>query len=126
MPMKLIHIPLSKTDFDIELNTIYEIAENNGYTNMYINKILNGKLRHKNNNLIYVQPSPETKDKTYRKLAYIGQTSIKIARNFKTHDIQTAFYNKSNLKTFLVNNKIQNVDKMLNSGIYKINCNDCK
>src|SRR5436190_21327776 len=105
MPMKLIHIPLSKTDFDIELNTIYEIAQNNGYTKMYINKILNRKLRHKNKNLINVQPSPETKDKTYRKLAYIGQTSIKIARNLKTHNIQIAFYNKSNLNTFLVNNK---------------------
>ena len=50
---------------------------------------------------------------------------MKIARNLKTHNIQTAFYNKSNLKTFLVNNKIKNMDKMLNSGIYKINCNDC-
>src|SRR5436190_19085577 len=113
MPMKLIHIPLSKTDFDIELNTIYEIAQNNRYTTMYINKILNRKLRHKNHNLIYVQPSPETKNKTYRKLTYIGQTSIKIARNLKTHNIQTAFYNKNNLKMFLVN-KIQNLDKMLN------------
>src|SRR5436190_24006115 len=93
-----------------------------GYTKMYINKILNRKLKHKNNNLIYVQPSPETKDKTYRKLAYIGQTSMKIARNLKTHNIQTAFYNKSNLKTFLVNNKIKNLDTMLNSGIYKIKC----
>src|SRR5436190_23922541 len=100
MPMKLIHIPLSKTDFDIELNTIYEIAQNNGYTKMYINKILNRKLEHKNNNLIYVQPSPKTKDRTYRKLtySYIGQTSMKIARNLKTQNIQTAFYNKSNLK----------------------------
>ena len=122
---RLINIPLSIIDFNSELNTIYHIAKNNGYNKFYINKILNKKQRNKNMKLIYTPSTPKSNDKNYRKLLFTGKISFKISRKLKTYNIQPAFYNKNNIKSLLVINKIQNSNKLLNSGVYKIHCNDC-
>lgn len=64
-------------------------------------------------------------EKTYRKIPFIGSTSFKVANQLKNCDILAAFYNKSTLRNILVNNKIDKKDRLNQSGVYQINCNNC-
>ena len=75
--------------------------------------------------LIYINEAPKINDKACRKLPFIGNTTTTIARHLKDHNIHAAYYSKDTVKSLLVNNKIKRSDKMQNSGVYKIDCNDC-
>ena len=97
----------------------------NGYNKKFINEILHKKLKNKTLNSIYVNEALKTNDKAYRKLPFIGNTTNTIARHLKNHNIHTAYYSKDTVKSLLVNNKKKISDKMQNSCVYKIDCNDC-
>lgn len=120
---RLINIPLTKSNYNEELNIILEIAANNGYAAKTILKLLNRKLKQKTLANIYPPDSPMPKN--WRRLEYIGKTSQRISNIVTKHtDISFAFYNNNTIKKMIFNNKPR-IDRLSKSGVYKINCNDC-
>lgn len=125
MVNRLINIPLSTSDFDTELNYIYNIAVNNGYERVTIDNILAKKRQEKTMTLIY----PRVKDntpKTFSCLTYIGIHSIKTKKALQkiNNNIQVAFKTNFSLGQHIKNNK-DNIEKKSNSGVYMLTCNDC-
>ena len=121
---RLLNIPMSHEDYMTELNTILKIANNNGYNSSVVYRVLHNKQHRQLIKQFYCGESiPLVKQ--YRKVPFIGPTSIKISNQFKKNDILAAYYNKNNLKNMLVNNKIDKKHIMSCSGVYEIKCNNC-
>ena len=80
---------------------------------LILNQIYNKKLENEDN-------------KQYRRLSYIGNSSLKIGHELKQCNIIPAYYNNYTIKNILVNNKLSLSDPYEHSGIYQIKCTDCK
>ena len=120
---RLINIPLTDINYNIELGIILKIATNNGYADKTILKLLNRKLKRKTLNSIY--PPDLSIPKKWRRLEYIGKTSQRISNIASNYtDINFAFYNNKTIKKLIFNNKPK-IDKLSKSGVYKLNCNNC-
>ena len=120
---RILHIPLSKTNYNSELVKIHSIATNNGYPSSMINRMINKKRRDITLNSIYPIPSENSNNKFY-KLNYVKGISNKIINMLKKYNIRTTCINTNNIGKILTNNK-DKTDKFSKSGIYCINCNEC-
>ncbi|XP_050503867.1 uncharacterized protein LOC126882821 isoform X1 [Diabrotica virgifera virgifera] len=119
---RLTEIPMTKNNFEIELNIIKQIAVNNGYNEQTVNNILNQKLNKKALELVY--PPPQKEPRTFCSLTYTGKITTKIARYIKKKGIIPAFRTNNNLSKYIKNNKSRK-RKQLQSGVYKLTCGDC-
>ena len=123
MIYRLLNVPLSKNDYTEELNTIYQIAKNNGYKTNDIDKILKKQLHRNINNSLY--PSPNIQDKQFFKILYTGQQSYQISNLIsKRMNSLAAFYSSGSLGSQLINSKTK-VEKINKCGVYKLQCSDC-
>jgi hypothetical protein len=121
---RLVNIPLSVSNFNKELDIIKLLASNNGYNVKVIDKLLIRKNKQIGSNLLAPGlKSPRENDK-WVKLRYIDGVSNKISKVIKKNNLKAAFYNKLNLKSFLVRNKDKR-ELLDNSGVYLLNCNSC-
>ena len=121
---RLLHVPLTPTNFNLELNTIKLIATRNGYKPNLIDSILKHHRSKLNYSTIF-KPAPDNLNKSYFRIQYMGKQSLEIANVIKeTTEKTPAFYNKYNLNSLLSNNKTRK-DPLLSSGVYKLNCNSC-
>lgn len=82
------------------------------------------KLRKRNQKLLYYGKDDNKKTSKWRKIPYLGNISIKIARLLEKNDIRPAFYCTKNLGTYIINSK-DKADKNQKNGIYKLKCEEC-
>ena len=135
MVHRLLSIPLSATSFNLELDTIKEIAYNNGYDHNFINKIVSDFRKHFHKKLIkqrVYRPTIslgedfDSENKlVYKKIRYFNNFPKKLYKYLKTINIIPGFYNRFSLRNIFVNNKIDKLPKFSNSGIYNFKCRDC-
>ena len=111
-------------DFNNELNIIYNIALNNGYNILTINKIYN-KINRKIS-ISHLHSLNSGTEKIFKRLPFISnQLTNPIASTLRTSGITPALYNNNNLGSKLINNKLDKIDKLDKSGIYKLTCDNC-
>lgn len=117
---RLFEIPMSPVHFKEELDTIYQIAVNNGYQIKTIKKLYCQILdKHVTKRYLYSTEEPVPR-KQWRSLLYTGNTSYKIKKVMeKNENFNVAFYNSNKLKNVLFNHK-DSIPTMEKSGIYQI------
>lgn len=123
---RLLCIPLSEENYRLELDTIKQIALNNGYDPECIDKLIKKLRRDEITNLAYarVPQNPESP------IFVIPFVSVSLTRSISrivrqlVPEARIVHKNNSSLKSLLVNykDKLTHVHK---SGIYKLECNDC-
>ena len=119
---RLINLPLSKENFEKELNLIKQIAVNNGYDPSLIDSILHKKQYKKCISSIY--PTFPTTNKRFQVLTFIGEPSLDITKLLSKFDLNIAFKTCNNLSNFIKNNKSKLRDDQ-KSGVYKLECGSC-
>jgi hypothetical protein len=122
---RLLSIPLSQKNYNQELNTIYTIAQNNGYTRSYINSLLKKMSRSLILKSLYTPVSTVPDNKNYRRILHIPDVTPRISRHLKSLNITPAYYSINSLRSKIINNKIENINVLEKSGVYKITCGDC-
>ena len=116
---RLLTLKLEDTAKNKELNTIIEIAQNNGYRKDEITRI-HKKLKQKINN-------PNTNEKKEQKwitYTYTGNYIRKITKLFRNTNIKIAYKTNHTLGKLVHERK--NIDPYEQSGIYKLTCQSCQ
>lgn len=116
---RLFNLPLSHTNFTIELNHIRQIAVNNNYPLYFINRLYYKHLSRSLNKKI-ITPSTDLKPK-YHSLTFFNGISYKIQDIFRKLNINIIFKTQSKLKKFVVHTK-DKIPLMDKSGVYRISC----
>ena len=111
---RLEHTPLTKKGYNQELNTIYNIATNNGYTIATVNKILQKTKTQTNKD-------KKSNIDPWATFTYIGKQTYKITNFFKKYGINIALKTKNNVGTILRQN-INTEDQLEKQGVYKLTC----
>ncbi|XP_074034505.1 uncharacterized protein [Leptinotarsa decemlineata] len=118
---RMLKIPLSNGARNKERKIIYQIANENGYTQKTIDKL---EIRIKQN--IQNKDEATPTDKTTQRwtaFTYVGHQTKKLTNIFKPLNINITY--KPNTKiTQKINNYEKEEDKDLN-GVYSIQCSDC-
>ena len=119
---RLFNIPLSSTNFQSELNTIFYLAKTNNYPHNIINNLYN-KIKNK-----YNSPNtallPIITTHTFFQLPYLPHISQKIAtllRNQCPHIYISFSTSHLKLKSVISHLK-DHIDPLLQHGIYRLNC----
>ena len=120
---RLLNFPLSTEDYNRELNTIKQIARNNGYRESLIDNMIKNKNRKILKKQFYHGNHP--KSKNFKLLNYVPRISDNISNKLRKLDCNPISVNKTNLGKLLVNNK-NNITKLHHSGVYRINCQNCE
>lgn len=123
MVHRLVNIPMSKLDYDNELNIIKQIACNNGFEPNLIDKLVHKKRHNKIIREIYPIIN-DNSNKKYKVITYVGKHNNTLAKFFKQEEVNIAYRTKNNLGRYIKNNKDRN-NKENNSGVYKLNCGTC-
>lgn len=121
---RLLNIPLSEDNFKREVNTIKQIAVNNGYNHTCVDRILN-KIRNKRDTALAYNTSSPPNPK-FCSLPYLGPISVKISKILSTNldNLKISYRSTNTLASRLVNSK-QKLSHLCKSGVYKLNCADC-
>jgi hypothetical protein len=119
---RLLHIPLSPSNFNMELTTIFKIATNNGYSPNLIQGILRKKQKAIAIQRISSQ-AVEQADFKWCSLPFLGDISYKISNHLPS-SLRAAFYPPITLSKLLNNGK-DKPERFQKSGIYKLKCNGC-
>ena len=125
MVHRLLDIPLNPVNFVKELNTIYSIAENNGYNIKTINNMLRKVQKKKIMDNLYSPGDHDKPSHTFKKIQYITNLPHKLIKEFKRSSFRPAFYNSLNVRNNLVNNKIDKREPLEETGVYKFECEFC-
>lgn len=122
---RLINVPLSPKNFNIELNTIKQIAVNNGYDTELVNNILKQKIRYQTRGLLFKNHNNHSSNGfNYCSFTYIPKLSSVIKHRLNKFGIIASVSNKRNLHSLIVNNKSK--PELLDyNGVYQVNCKDC-
>ncbi|KAI5646580.1 protein tyrosine kinase domain-containing protein [Phthorimaea operculella] len=122
---RLVKVPMNDGDFRQELDTIKQIARNNGYEDQLIHNILKRKQKREAEKLSYnATPSEPPNQKKWVKIPYIGPPSEKFKRLLNSDGRKTAFYSTNSLKSIICNNK-DKIPMDHQSGIYSLTCDTC-
>lgn len=124
MVYRLINIPMKKTHYEEERNTIKSIAMNNGYKANMIDKIIK-KMQKKPKSVM----KSNTEKEKYICLPYNSVLNKSIRKTFTKSNYKVSYKTKNNsfkIIQNLSNAKNQNSKNIYEkSGIYKIKCSDC-
>lgn len=120
---RLLNFPLSTEDYKEELNTIKQIARNNGYRESIIDNMIKNKKRKILKKQFYHVDHPKAKN--FKVLNYVPKISDNISNKLRKLGCNPISVNKINLGKLLVNNKTK-IPQLNQSGVYKINCKDCE
>ncbi|XP_052746613.1 uncharacterized protein LOC128199716 [Bicyclus anynana] len=119
---RLMSIPLTRDQYNKELNIIYRMAISNGYNPNIVNRIINKKQLVLIRKELYGIPLEKPK-KFKASLTYFGPVSERIAKTLRKHDINVAFRTNNSLKN-ICNGK-DKLEKQHKSGVYKLQCSEC-
>ena len=120
---RLLNIPLSKENFNKELNIIKQMAVNNGYQANMIDTIIHKKQHKKAISLVY--PSSKFKDNSgYKTLTYTGKITQKTAKHLIKRNVKIAYRTNNTLGKLIKNNKTK-TKKENKCGVYKLSCGSC-
>ena len=117
---RLVTLPLTKAGYRKELNTILEIANNNGYEKQPILRMLRKKKESLENRTLFNGATDESKWITVPYNGVISEEIKKTIQEGSNHKV--TFSNKPNLGRILINTKNQRMSTLDCSGIYQINC----
>lgn len=119
---RLFSIPLNYDSFILELKTILQVAQVNGFPMDLVRKVFYRKI-YKINNLSPHHSAllSSNNDFKYFSLPYLGSISLKFKNILSSNNCKISFKTSNNLKSILVRNKdpICNREK---SGVYKLIC----
>lgn len=120
---RLKSIPLTEQNYNKELNTIYTIARNNGYTNKTIDKLLQ---QYTDKQQIPKDTKPQDEQTTNRRciFTYTGPETYKLTNLFQKEGLSTTLKTDNLLRNHL-NTCIDKTNTYDRSGVYKLTCN-CK
>jgi hypothetical protein len=116
--LRLITLPLNENSKRKELNTIINIALNNGYKENGILTLYN-RLKHKQNK----REINTEENKKWVTFTYTGNHIRKITKLFKGTNLKVAFKTTKTIAKLLSNNHITNTYEQ--SGIYNLTCQSC-
>lgn len=117
------NLPLSKENYEKEINTIKVIASNNGYSQNMINNIINKFEKKETLSLLYSVKN--LKSTPYICLTYYGLITDRISKMFKKLNINVSFRSSNKTSSLLFNAK-EKLDPLKKSGVYQLKCNDCE
>jgi hypothetical protein len=121
---RLHNLPLSKEHEQQELNTIIQIAQQNGYPTILINR-LNNQIKNKiNRPKEHTSTQNKNNNKKWTIFEYRNPLIRKVTNIFKNTNLRITF-RISNTTQNLLKTHTQNKDKYKNSGIYSLRCNTC-
>jgi predicted GIY-YIG superfamily endonuclease len=118
---RLTSIPMSNSMLLKELNTIKQIAVNNGYPENLINKLYRRKMSQKARDDIYRSQPREGSNAKWKRCLYLGPLSQKVCSKIPKTKVKVAFYNKKCLKNLLSHTK-DKIPVLEQSGVYKLSC----
>ena len=123
---RLVKVPLSKTNYKLEYDRIINLAMQNGYPGRIIEGIYKHVKKKQFRNMAY-KTVPEKDKIRYITINYLPVPRLlkRIEVVFKKHDFRIAYMNY-NVGRFLVNNNLDRIQQLQNSGVYRINCLQCK
>lgn len=124
MVHRLVSVPMDIDAFTKELSTIKQIAKNNGYPVSLVENLLKRKEQQLVNKLLYSIHNKDTQQKKWKRIAYIGKSSVKVSKILKKNEINPAFYCPQTLGKLLRSDGTR-TDKSKENGVYKIWCDDC-
>lgn len=117
---RLLDVPMSMDNTKHELDTILQIAENNGYNAKTILSLFSKVAKKHITRKYLYRSSPPSSPKSFRSILFTGKASYKVAQVIEKHeDVKVAFYNPNKLKNLIFNCK-DRIPKLMNSGIYNI------
>jgi transcription initiation factor TFIIIB Brf1 subunit/transcription initiation factor TFIIB len=111
-------LPLNESNKRKELNTIINIAQNNGYKKDDILKLYN-RLKYQQNN----QENNTKMEQNWVTITYKGNYICKITKLFKDAHLTAAFKSATTVGKLLSDTRTKNTYKQ--SGIYKMTCQSC-
>lgn len=118
---RLFTIPLNKSCFDKEYNTIFQIAKNNGYPLQTITRIYQRHLNKFLNRQLY---NGQEEKSMYRSIKFYGSVSSSVAKSLEKGDnnnTKICFRTTNNLSKHLVNTK-DKLPILQRSGVYRLTC----
>lgn len=129
MIFRLINIPMNKQNYKKELQTILQIAKNNGYPDTTVFNILRrtkAKMKKIQNPITTLKPDEDkNKNKKYIVFTYTDNKIHNILKPLKQRNLTIAYNTNNNIKKLIQNQK-NNKDNLLDqNGVYKITCKDC-
>lgn len=120
---RALSLPLSQANLKKEIETITQIATNNGFDRQLIYQILKRRTNNIAKRAIY---STMDKESTrYNSITYYGKISVKIGNILSSYNIKPAFKPPVKLGNIILNNKSK-IDKEKQSGIYQLSCSGCE
>lgn len=130
MTYRLCRLPLSLENYRKEVEWIKEAAKANGYKTSIIEKMIT---RHSKNifrsslTSFYSQNRSINRSEDLHRvcLSFVPLLTNRLKSVFKKHKMQIVYSNKNKLKNLLGTTK-DKIDDLNKSGIYRIECGDCK
>lgn len=120
---RLITTPMSKSEYNNEINILKSIALENGYAPQIINNII--KRKRKNKNKIKQSTSNEAEEhKKWITFTYTGNEIYNITKLFKPYNLKIAYKTNNTITRKLINN-IETKNIYEQNGVYSLQCNTC-
>lgn len=124
---RLLNIPMTKKNYEIELNKIKYLASRNGYKQNIIYNMIRNIKRKKNQN----QEHNKERKKKEKFISIPFNTTLNrtTRKTFQNSEYKIGFKTKNNAFNMITNNintNKEHQDIYDKSGIYKINCTDCE
>ena len=117
---RLLSIPLSREDYNLELETIYRIGLNNGYPIFVLKNLYNKKLQQSILKQFYaVNNKNNDSDLKYIKMQFNNKISPKISKELEKLQYKPVYYCNTNIGKLLFNTK-DKVEKLERSGVYRL------
>ena len=117
---RLLTIPLSKNDYNEEVDTIKYIAAANGYKSSLIDKLIN---KHRKKKVKKLASDDLLLVKKYISADYTNILPNIIKNEFKIHQVHVTFHTKNSIQKFL--SQKSTVPNKERTGVYKMTCSSC-
>lgn len=126
---RLVKLPLSLSNYNIEYNHILTVAKRNGYRKKMIDDIIvmhTKKVTRTNQTTVFSQNSNDNNNTQLKRVcvSFVPSVTNKIKSVFKRFGMELVYSNNNKIKQMLGSTK-DKTPTLEKSGIYKIECSDC-
>lgn len=124
---RLLNVPMSPENFNVEWKYIQETAAINGYDPKVIKRIF---MKHKRKSMMRSATSLSTAEETsncnYVGIPYYGALTENLSRRLRQHGFKVGYQNPGKISDLLGSSKDKIEDPLKKSGIYILNCDNCE